>query len=233
MNATSPVQLIAVVGGSGAGKGWFVARLCELLGEHATHLQLDHFYRDRSHLPMAHRARLNFDTPNAIDWAQAERVFTACRAGEAAEVPRYDFATYSRLSPAAPWQAKPLVFVEGLWLLRPPAVRKLFHLKIYLDTPADLRRERRFKRDAVERGYTIEVIEERYRTVAPMHERYVEPQKKSADVVLAQPYDRAQVENFSDRLWTILGASRTSHQWEQADFRRQLTSLLVQHEYCN
>src|SRR3954466_13568294 len=110
-------RLVAVVGGSGAGKGWFIGRLCELLGDKAGHLRLDDFYRDRSKLPLARRAQINFDEPRAIDWRWAERVLLDCRAGHPTQLPRYDFATHCRMVEHASWEPRAIVFVDGLWLL--------------------------------------------------------------------------------------------------------------------
>src|ERR1043166_6771050 len=92
----NPARLIAIVGGSGAGKGWLVERLCTLFDGKACHLQLDDFYCDRCTVPLTRRARVNFDLPKAIDWESAERVLRECRAGQAARVPDYDFATHCR-----------------------------------------------------------------------------------------------------------------------------------------
>jgi uridine kinase len=233
MNAHNPVHFIAVVGGSGSGKGWFVERLCRLLGEKATHLQLDDFYRDRSHLPMARRAQLNFDIPEAIDWTQVEQVLVACRNGGIPQVPQYDFSTYCRRSDYRTWQPKPLVFVDGLWLLRSPAIRRLFSLKVFLDTPEELRRSRRFERDVAERGYTREVVERRYQVAAAMHGRHVEPQKKLADVVLRQPFCEVELATLANRIWELLGNASLVQPWEHETFRAELAALLANHEYCN
>ena len=234
MSAVPPVQLIAIVGGSGAGKGWLVERLCRLLGDHACHLQLDDFYRDRSHLPLARRARLNFDIPQAIDWAGAERVLRDCRAGETTTLPRYDFATHCRVAELTHWQPRSIVLVDGLWLLRPPAIRRLFDLKIYLDTPTDLRCTRRLARDVAERGYTTEMVDRQLRTaVLPMHERYVEPQKKHADLVLAQPFQEHELLSLADRLWAILRRTELIPAWQHETFRAELLATLAEHEYCN
>jgi uridine kinase len=234
MNTTPPVQLIAVAGGSGAGKGWFVERLCRLLGDKARHLQLDDFYLDRSHLPPRRRSRLNFDVPTAIDWDGAERVLRDCRAGLPTRVPRYDFATHCRLTDHIAWEPRPLVLVDGLWLLRPPALRELFDLKIYLDTPTDLRRTRRLARDVRERGYTAAAVEHQLRTaVMPMHERYVEPQKKWADLVLTQPFEEEQLADLADRLWALLDRASLVPPWMHETFRAELFDLLAHHEYCN
>ncbi|MSU48293.1 MAG: uridine kinase [Opitutus sp.] len=199
--ATPAVRLVAVVGGSGAGKGWLVERLCRLLGSAACHLPLDDFYLDRSHLPLRRRALINYDRPHAIDWARVEQVLRDCIAGRPTTMPRYDFATYSRLDDQHGWQPRPIVFVDGLWQLRPPAVRALFDLKIYLDTPTDLRCTRRLARDVAERGYAADTVKRQWRTaVLPMHERYIEPQKKWADLVLRPPIKPATITELAGRI---------------------------------
>lgn len=234
MNPTTHPHVIAVVGGSGAGKTWFVRQLCTWLGDNACHLALDDFYRDRSHLPLARRARLNFDVPNAIDWSGAKRVLRDCRAGLPTQVPQYDFSTHCRTTSTAAIAPRPLIFVEGLWLLRPVELRGLFDLKIYLDTPAAVRHERRVARDTVERGYTADSVQERLaHMVLPMHERYVEPQKRWADLVLAQPYRREEISTLADRLHELLPESGCLPGAADEAFRTQLLSLLVDHEYCN
>lgn len=234
MSAAHPVHLVAVVGGSGAGKGWLVERLCRLLGENACRLELDDFYLDRSHLPAARRAKLNFDVPRAIDWTWAERVLLDCRAGECTTLPRYDFSTYSRTPERRLWTPRPVVFVDGLWLLRPPAIRRLFDLKIFLDTPAELRCTRRLARDVTERGYSRELIDRQLRSaVLPMHDRYVEPQKKYADLVLTQPFRESELLELASRLWTLLSNAELLRPWQHETFRAELLSLLAQHEYCN
>lgn len=234
MNDTPRTQLIAVVGGSAAGKGWLVRRFCRLLGERAAHLQLDDFYRDRSHLPPARRARINFDVPHAIDWVWAERALRACLAGQPTDVPRYDFATHSRLPTGETWAPRPLVFVDGLWLLRPPAVRRLFDLKVFMDTPADLRRSRRLLRDVTERGYAVEAVQHRLLSlVEPMHERYVEPQKRWADMILEQPFHEPELARLADRVWTMLDQAGAAAAWSPEEFRNEVVAMLASHEYCN
>lgn len=235
MNPRHPVQLIAVVGGSGAGKSWLVERLCRLLGDKATHLHLDHFYRDCSHLPLARRAKLNFDVPEAIDWTEAARVLRDCRAGVPTRVPFYDFATHCRIAEraCAVWTPRPVVFVDGLWLLHSPDIRELFDLSIYLDTPTGLRCTRRLARDVVERGYTREAISEQLESaVLPMHNRYVEPQRKLADVVLPQPFRERDLTRLAEALWQQLAGAALVHPWEHATFCAELVDLLANHEYC-
>lgn len=227
-------QLIAVVGGSGAGKGWLIQRLCALLGDKACHLQLDDFYRDRSNLPHSRRVRINFDVPHAIDWEWAERALLDIRAGYCTRLPRYDFASHCRLAEREAWEPRPLVFFDGLWLLRRPQIRRLFDLKIFLDTPEDLRRSRRLARDVVERGYTVSDIADRFeREVTPMHRRYVEPQKRWADLVLQQPFHEPQVIELAQRLWSLAETTAPLPAWMHETFRAELLSQLLQHEYSH
>jgi uridine kinase len=224
----NPALLIAIVGGSGAGKGWLVERLCVLFDGKACHLQLDDFYRDRSHLPLNRRAQVNFDLPKAIDWESAERVLRECRAGRAARVPHYDFATHCRLPSPSPWRLRPIVFVDGLWLLRSPGVRELFDLKIYLDAPARLRRSRRMARDVAERGYTTAAVQDRLRTsVMPLHDHYVEPQRKWADIILSQPFQESEILHLADRLWMLVERAALLPVGMQTTFRTKLNGLLA------
>ncbi|HVS52564.1 MAG TPA: hypothetical protein VHD62_09425 [Opitutaceae bacterium] len=232
MSAHRPSQLVAVVGGSGAGKTWLARQLCELLGENACHLELDHFYRDRSHLAPAQRAQLNFDVPNAIDWDAALAVLRAGSEGRATQLPRYDFATHCRRADAVAWQPRPLVIVDGLWLLHRPELRELFALKIFLDAPAALRRSRRLARDVAHRGYSAAEVAARLdANVLPMHERYVAPQKRSADLVLAQPFQERELLELADRLTVLVEDVAPQSLWAHAAFRAELLAHLLDYEY--
>lgn len=177
--------LIAIAGGSGSGKTHLAKKLQAALGRSAGCLSLDDFYRDRSHLAPARRARINFDHPAAIEWPLVERTLRSCLSGKVVSVPRYDFATHSRTPMANSFKPKPVVLVDGLWLLRRPAVRRLFALRIFIDCPANTRLNRRLARDQRSRGRSAASIRQQFRTmVEPMHARYVAPQARSADVHL-------------------------------------------------
>jgi uridine kinase len=170
--------------------------------------------------------------PGAIDWDGAERVLRDCRNNQSIRVPRYDFVTHCRLSDREPWLPKPLVLVEGLWLLWRASMRRLFDLKIFLDCPAPLRLRRRLVRDRAERGRSAAGIRRQFRTVVrPMHERYVEPQKRWADVVLTQPFKEADLLHLADRLWTLLKIDSRLPAWMRETFRVELLTLLQSHEH--
>jgi len=194
MNLGTPSKLVALIGGSGAGKTWLAGKLQDVLGESLARLSLDDFYLDRSDLPPAERERINFDDPCAIDWPCVERVLRSCRAGSPVLAPRYDFTTHTRLPAPQLWQPAPLVLMDGLWLLLLPAIRSLFDLRIFLDCPEELRLQRRLARDVRERGRSEASLHRQFcLTVAPMHERYVVPQLAWADIIVGQPVEVATI----------------------------------------
>lgn len=205
MSARFIPRLVAIVGGSGSGKTWLAERLEAALGARAARLSLDDFYRDRSHLPPARRARLNFDHPRAIDWARVEQVLADCRRGRVAIMPRYDFSTHTRHIVGEPLQPQPVVLVEGLWLLRRPALRRLFDVRIFLECPLALRLRRRLARDFAERGRSAESVRRQFQeTVAPMHDRFVTPQARWADIIFKQPPRTRDVEQLAGQLQSLL-----------------------------
>lgn len=230
MNNPPSSVILAIVGGSGAGKSWLADRLALLLGEMAGRISLDNFYRDRSHLPPSRRERINYDSPGAIDWAAFERVLAACRAGHPVALPRYDFITHCRISDREPGPPKPVIIVEGPWLLQRARVRGLFDLRIYLDCPARLRFRRRLERDVIERGRPASSVRQQFRKrIAPMHERHVEPQRRWADLVLPAPYTEVAILDLADRIWRLLRTDTLLPDWLRATFRAELLNLLKTH----
>lgn len=181
-------RLIAVTGGSGSGKSWLAAALCADLGDDAAHLSLDHFYRDLGHLPEAERERVNFDDPAAIDWDSLRDVLAKLRAGEAAQVPRYDFATHLRMAETHVLMPARCVIVEGLWLLHTGWLRDFWSMSVFVHCCEKERLRRRIARDVVERGRSEESVRRQFAEhVEPMHERFVEPQSAWATHVVESP----------------------------------------------
>jgi uridine kinase len=177
--------LVAIVGGSGSGKSWLADKLQSALGNNAGRLSLDDFYRDRSHLAPVQRARINFDRPSAIDWPTFERVLENCLHWRKTRVPCYDFKTHCRLPRSGIFEPKPIMLVEGLWLLRSPRIRKFFGFRIFLDSPIRLRLRRRLARDVADRGRSPKSVQDQFRkTVEPMHRKFVLPQIHWSDVVI-------------------------------------------------
>jgi uridine kinase len=187
MDERIPVT-IGVAGGTGSGKTTVATTLVQRVGpERIAYLQQDAYYKDLSGLPLAERARLNFDHPDAIETGLLVEHLQQLRRGEPAEVPIYDFTTYVRRPETRHVPPRPVILLEGLLILAEPAVRNLLDIKIYVDTDPDLRIIRRIRRDIVERGRSLDsVIEQYLNTVRPMHLEFVEPSKRYADVIVPE-----------------------------------------------
>ncbi|HXS69456.1 MAG TPA: uridine kinase [Candidatus Polarisedimenticolia bacterium] len=204
--------LVAIVGGSGAGKTWLAGKLEAALTPDATRFSLDDFYRDCSRLDPARRAKINFDHPRAIDWPIMEQVLEDLRAGRAARLPRYDFKTHSRLAKKNLLAHKPVVLVDGLWLLHRRSLRRAFALKIFVDCPVRTRRGRRMTRDLRSRGRSrASILEQLQNTVEPMHERFVAPQEKWADVVVRHNIGAREIQRLARELRDKLNALRSTN----------------------
>ena len=201
MRQKSSPFLVAIVGGSASGKSWLADRLQKFLGDNAARLSLDNFYLDRSHLPPGRRARINYDHPRAIDWKSLEKVLQACQAGRATRIPRYDFATHSRHRDTQLLRPKPVILVEGLWLLHRRALRRIFGLSIFIECPARTRLDRRLARDVALRGRNRESVRRQFlECVEPMHALHVAPQAHRADLRLRAPVKKSDLNRLVKHL---------------------------------
>lgn len=180
--------LIGVAGGSNSGKTTIATRLSEMIGnEHLSLIKLDSYYVERRHETLEQRAAGNYDHPDAFDWELLNDHLAAITAGATVQVPVYDFAKYERTDRCESVPAARVVVVEGILVLWEPRLRERFDLKIFVDTPADLRIIRRLRRDVGERGRTPESILDQYlTTVRPSHELFIEPSKRYADVIVPE-----------------------------------------------
>lgn len=193
--------LVAIVGGSGSGKTWLAEKLCAALGRRAARLSLDDFYRDRSHLPVGRRGRINFDHPRAIDWVAFARVAEACLAGKPVRVPSYNFETHSRRAKPRLFHPKPITLVDGLWLLHRRKLRRLFGVSIFLKCSQTTRLRRRLARDLLSRGRAAASVRAQFRlTVAPMHTQHVAPQARWAQMVVREIPTACRVKLLAEKL---------------------------------
>lgn len=207
MNPRQSQLLVAIVGGSGSGKTWLADKLQSVLGDQAARLSLDDFYRDQSHIPFAQREKINFDDPQAIDFESLELVLESFVAGEPAKVPCYDFETHCRAQNLRTLEPKPILLIDGLWLLHPPELRKRFGLKIFVECPPQTRLRRRLERDAISRGRTQASVRRQFHeTVEPMHQRFVAPQKRWADLVLPHNLEPGEILRIAEKLRPLLSA---------------------------
>jgi uridine kinase len=179
---------IGICGGTGSGKTTITNRLTQALSEESVLLlQQDHYYKDTPHLPLAERAKQNFDHPDSVDTQLLISHVRALRDGQAIERPVYDFTQHRRVPATVHLEPHPALIVEGILIFENPALRNLCDIKIFVDTEADLRFIRRLRRDIRERGRTVEsVIDQYMATVRPMHMEFVEPSKRYADVIIPE-----------------------------------------------
>jgi uridine kinase len=155
--------------------------------ERIAYLPHDAYYRNFTDFPNERRDAINWDHPDALDTGLMIEHIQQLKRGEPVALPVYDFAAYRRTDRLTPVRPQPIVLVEGILIFAEPALRKLFDVKIYVDTDADLRFIRRLQRDLAERGRTIESVVQQYlATVRPMHLEFVEPSKRYADVIIPE-----------------------------------------------
>ncbi len=180
--------IIGVAGGTGSGKTTVASRILDRVGaEHITYIAHDAYYRDLSHLPERLRAQVNFDHPDALETELLVKHLKKLRDGQPVEIPIYDFTSHTRTDRTRRVEVASVVIVEGILVFVEPDLRKLFDVKIYIDTDADVRFIRRLRRDIEERGRSVQSVCEQYlSTVRPMHLEFVEPSKRYADVIIPE-----------------------------------------------
>ena len=180
--------IISVAGGTGSGKTTVSQEILRRVGaERIVFIQHDSYYRDRSHLSLEERARLNYDHPDSLESEFLVSHLQQLQAGQPVEIPVYDFTTHIRTDETRCVEPKWVILVEGILIFAEPALREMFDVKIWVDTDADVRFIRRLRRDITERGRTVESVIEQYEeTVRPMHLEFAEPSKRYADVIIPE-----------------------------------------------
>ncbi len=181
-------MIIGICGGTGSGKTTVANRILETVSaEEVLFIQQDLYYRNLKDMPLDYRNAANFDHPDAIDNELLAHHLKKLRAGEPVELPIYDFRTHTRLPATTPIEPKSIVIVEGILIFAEPRLLEQMDIKVFVDTPDDVRFIRRLQRDIAERGRTLDsVIEQYLATVRPMHMQFVEPSKRFADVIIPE-----------------------------------------------
>lgn len=180
--------IIGVAGGSGSGKTTVSHEIFKRVGtEHITYLEHDSYYKDIRDIPHGHTKIINFDHPDALETTLLIEHIQKMKKWQSVDVPIYDFKTFCRSKEVRRVVPQPIILVDGILVFAEPELRKLFDVKIFVDTAADIRFIRRLKRDTSERGRTVEsVIEQYLHSVRPMHRDFVEPSKRYADVIIPE-----------------------------------------------
>lgn len=180
----SPV-LVGIAGGSGSGKTSFAkALMSRFKAIGSSILTQDRYYLDRSHEELQ-ASSINFDHPSALDFEMMQRHLEDLSRGQPVRIPIYDYKTHRRQSLRQEFEPTRLILVDGTLLLQQEGIREVFHMRVFVNTPTELRLERRLKRDVAERGRTPESVVQQFRsTVEPMHQEFVEPSQRHADFVV-------------------------------------------------
>ena len=181
------VLVIGIAGGTGSGKTTLMKNLMGQFGSEITVLSHDNYYRAHHELPYEERCKLNYDEPAAFETELMVRQLKELRAGRAVDCPVYDFTVHNRSDQVIHLVPKSVIMVEGILIFENKALRDLMDIKIFVDTDADIRLCRRIKLDVNKRGRSMESVLLQYQaTVKPMHDQYVEPSKKFADLVVLE-----------------------------------------------
>ena len=179
--------VIGIAGGSGSGKTTLLKNIVETFGPSITVISHDNYYKRHDEMTYEERCALNYDEPAALETDLMVRQLEALRRGEAIQCPVYDFTVHNRSDETITIQPEKVILVEGILIFTDKDLRDLMDIKIFVDTDADIRICRRIKRDVNKRGRSLEsVILQYQQTVKPMHEKYVEPSKKYADIVVPE-----------------------------------------------
>ena len=181
------ILVMGIAGGTGSGKTTLVKRIKEQFGDVVSVLSHDNYYRRLDHLDLEERRKVNYDEPKALETELMSQHLEQLRRGEAIDCPVYDFAEHNRSNEVLRIEPRPVIIVEGILIFENKPLRDLMDIRIFVDTDADIRICRRIKRDVNKRGRSVESVIEQYQTtVKPMHEKYVEPSKRFAHVVVPE-----------------------------------------------
>lgn len=182
------VVVIGVAGGTGSGKSTLVKRLQEAFkNDDVATICHDFYYKAHPELTYEERTKLNYDHPDAFDtWLMVEHI-KALKEGKAVECPTYSFVEHNRVEETQPVKPSKVIIVDGILIFENEELRNIMDIKVYVDTDADVRLARRILRDVRERGRSMESVISQYTTtVKPMHEQFVEPSKRYADVIIPE-----------------------------------------------
>jgi len=180
--------IVGIAGGTGSGKTTVARAIYDRVGrDRIEWISHDSYYRDFEGLSLEERHHINFDHPDSLETELLARHLDVLTKGSAVDVPIYDFAAYARKTETQRVEPRKVVIVEGILVLAEPELRKRIDIKLFVDTPADIRFVRRLMRDISARGRTVESVVEQYVTaVRPMHEEFVEPSKRYADLIIPE-----------------------------------------------
>ncbi len=203
------VIVIGIAGGTGSGKSTMIQKIKEEFHDNITILSHDFYYKRHDQLTYEERTKLNYDHPDAIETDLMIEHVRQLRQWKTVKRPVYDFTIHNRVDETVEVQPAKVVVVEGILIFENQELRDLCDIKVFIDTDADVRILRRILRDVSERGRTLDsVITQYLTTVKPMHEQFVEPSKKHADIIVPEGgYNRVALEMLNERIHSLLKQS--------------------------
>lgn len=203
--------VIGIAGGTGSGKTTVVRRIIDSLPkDEVAVIPQDCYYRDNAHIPLEERLKMNYDEPASIEWELLVKHLEDLKEGRAIEMPTYDFITCSRLDKTVHVEPREVVVVEGILVLTDKPLRDMMDVKVFVDAEADERLIRVIHRDCIERGRTPQMVIDRYiETLKPMHELYIEPSKRYADLLVPQGgHNVVAIKLLTDYIRSLLPSSK-------------------------
>ena len=199
--------IIGIAGGTGSGKTTVVRSILDSLPqEEVAVIPQDCYYNDNKHIPLEERLKMNYDEPAAIEWPLLCKHLQELKDGKTIEMPTYDFITCARLNKTVTVSPREVVVVEGILVLADKPLRDMMDVRVFVDADADDRLIRVIHRDCIERGRTPQMVIDRYsETLKPMHELYIEPSKRYADLIVPQGgHNKVAVKLLTDYIRSLL-----------------------------
>lgn len=202
--------VIGIAGGTGSGKTTVVRDIiASLPKDEVAVMPQDCYYKDNAHIPLEERLKMNYDEPASIEWSLLTKQLQELKEGKSIEMPTYEFITCSRLKETITIHPREVVVVEGILVLTDKTLREMMDVRVFVDADADERLIRVIHRDCIERGRTPQMVVDRYQeTLKPMHELYIEPSKRYADLIVPQGgHNKVAVKLLTDYIRSLLPSS--------------------------
>lgn len=198
--------IVGIAGGSGSGKTTLAKGIIKAIGDDGILLAHDFYYKKYDQLTFEERSQLNYDHPNTLETDLLIEHLHKLRKGESVERPIYSFVTHLRLDETINLKPKKVIIVEGILLFENKELRDMMDIKVFVDTDSDIRLARRIERDVNDRGRSLgSVLKQYLETVKPMHDQFVEPSKKHADLIIPEGgYNQVVLNILIDRLRSIM-----------------------------
>ena len=199
--------VIGIAGGTGSGKSTVVRKIIESLPQdEVAVMPQDSYYKDNRHIPLEERLKMNYDEPASIEWTLLTKQLGELKEGRTVNMPTYDFITCSRMKETDTVKPNEVVVVEGILVLTDKSLRDMMDVKVFVDADADERLIRVIYRDCIERGRTPQMVIDRYiETLKPMHELYIEPSKRYADLIVPQGgHNKVAIKLLTDYIRSLL-----------------------------